>query len=84
MIEEDFMKTVKISEFRKHVKHYIDLSAEEDIHITKYGKTIAVLSKSNDEYYQTLFNLYGCLKDADDGKNYKDVIGEEIMKRCGY
>lgn len=78
------MYHISITEFRKNVNHYIELCKTESICITKYGKEVAVLSSSDTHYYQTLLKLYGCLRKGDAGQNYKDIIGEEIMKRCGY
>lgn len=36
---------------------------------------------SNKKYHQLLDNLCGCLKEADNGKDYKEMVGEEIIKR---
>ena len=36
---------------------------------------------SNEEYRHLLNTLYGCLKEADNGKEYKEMVGEEIIKR---
>ncbi len=77
------MRRVNVTEFRNSLSHYIELSSKEEIHITKNGEVVAVLSSPNTNYYQTLTKLCGCLKDDSDDE-YKDMIGEEIMKRCGY
>lgn len=34
---------ITVTEFRRHVDHYLDLSKYEDIYLTKYGKIISVL-----------------------------------------
>lgn len=78
------MRYINITEFRKNFSHYIKLCEKEDICVTKNGETVAVLSNPDKKYYQTLFELCGCLKEKDTGENYKDIIGDEIMKRCGY
>ncbi len=36
---------------------------------------------SNEEYQQLLDSLCGCLKDADNGEDYKKMIGDEIIKK---
>lgn len=36
---------------------------------------------SNKKYHQLLDNLCGCLKEIDDGKDYKEMIGDEIIKK---
>ena len=76
------MIKVNVTEFRRKLPHYIKLCSTEEILITKRGKVVAVLSNPDSSYYNTLFKLYGCLEDG--GENYNDMIGEEIMKRCGY
>lgn len=78
------MIIVSVTEFRKNISHYIKLSASENIHITRKGKTVAVLSHPDKEYSQNLLDLYGCLKDHDTGEDYDKMIGQEIMRRCGY
>ena len=78
------MCRVNVTEFRNNISHYIELSSKEDIHVTKNGEVVAVLSNPKNQYYQTLIRLCGCLKDHDTGEDYDDMIGEEIMKRCGY
>ena len=35
-------------------------------------------------YLESLTNLYGCLAEGDNRSNYDELIGEEIMRRCGY
>ena len=75
---------VNVTEFRNNISHYIGLCSTEDVKITKNGEVVAVLSGPDSQYYQTLVKLCGCLEKTDDGSDYKDMIGEEIMKRCGY
>ena len=62
----------------------MNLCLTEDIHITKYGKDVAVLSNSDTKYDQNLANLFGCLKDGDTGEDYDELIGKGIMEKCGY
>ena len=78
------MCQVNVTEFRNNISHYITLCLTEDVQITKNGEVVAVLSNPDKKYYQTLVRLCGCLKEYDSGEDYKDMIGEEIMKRCGY
>ena len=76
------MCKVSVTDFRNKLSYYIELSEIEDIHITKNGEVVAILTSPNKDYYQKLSNLYGCLKDCDTVEDYKDVIGEEIIKKC--
>ena len=78
------MCSVNVAEFRNNLSHYIGLSSFEDVLITKNGETVAVLSNPDKKYFDTLIKLCGCLKETDNNEDYNDMIGEEIMKRCGY
>lgn len=75
---------VNITKLRDNLKHYIDLSIKEDIYITCNDKVVAVLSNPSDRAFAKFMSLEGCMKDYDDGKEYDDIIGEEIVKKCGY
>ena len=75
---------VNVTDFRNNISHYIERSMNEDIHVTKNGEVVAVLSNPNNSFYQTLVRLCGCLKEGDNGESYDDMIGEEILRRCGY
>lgn len=78
------MRRINITEFRRNLSHYIDLCSTEEIQITKNGEVVAVFSGPDSKYFESLTNLYGCLQNGDDGSNYNDLIGQEIMRRCGY
>ena len=77
------MKTISVTEFRNNLAHYIDLSRKHDIAITKNGEVVAILSDPDNSYYQSLIKLYGCLKDIDSKESYEDIIGDEILSKCG-
>ena len=74
------MRQISITEFRKNLSYYLELCAMEEVRITKYSEVVAVLSRPDTKYYETLTRLYGCLKDCDTGQDYDEMIGEEIMK----
>lgn len=78
------MCRVNVTEFRKNIFYYLDLSSKENIHITKNGNVVAVLSKPNGSYYDNLVSLCGCLKENDTGEDYDEMIGKEILKKCGF
>ena len=78
------MCRINVTEFRKNLFHYIKLSSTEDVQITNNGEVVAVLSSPDKQYCQTLLDLCGCLKDDDNGDDYKDIIGEEILRKCGF
>ena len=78
------MCSVNVTEFRKNIFHYIELCSKEDVQVTNNGVVVAVLSNPDKKYYQTLVKLCGCLKENDTGEDYKDLIGEGIIKKCGF
>ena len=75
---------VTATELKKNLSHYLKLSEVEDVHVTKNKKVIAVLTNPKTSAFESFFKLEGCLKDYDTGEDYKDMIGEEIMKKCGF
>ena len=78
------MCRVNVTEFRNNIFHYLDLCLTEDVCVTRNGEIVGVLSGPDKKFYQALASLSGSLKDIDDGIDYNDMIGEEILKRCGY
>jgi hypothetical protein len=78
------MCKVNVTEFRKNIFHYIELCSSEEVHVTKNGEVVAVLSNPDNSYYKALYRLCGSLADVDNGKDYKEMIGEEILKKCDY
>ena len=78
------MRHVNVTEFRNNISHYIGICSSEDVLVTKNGEIVAVLSGPDNAYYQTLIKLCGCIKESDSSQKYDDIIGEEIMRRCGY
>lgn len=78
------MRRVNVTEFRNNISHYVDLCLVEDVYITKNGEVVAVLSNPNSAFDRSLSRLCGCLKDYDTHEDYDEMIGEEIMKKCGY
>ena len=75
---------VTATELKKNLSYYLSLAQTEEVHITKNKKVIAVLSNPKLSGIERLLALKGCLKDIDDGRPYDEMIGEEIMKKCGY
>ena len=78
------MCCVNVTKFRDNVAYYIELSKTENVYITKNGETVAVLSDPSSIAFNNFMNLYGCMKDNDENKSYKDMIGEEIAKKCDF
>lgn len=78
------MCSVNVTDFRNNISHYISLSKKENVQITKNGEIVAILSSPDNQYYEALFRLAGALKINEPIKDYKEMIGEEIMRKCGY
>ena len=78
------MCRINVTEFRKNLFHYIELCSKESVQITSNGEVVAILSNPDKQYYQSLVELCGCLKDHDTGESYEDLIGEGILSKCGF
>lgn len=78
------MSRVNVTEFRNNISYYIELCSKEDVYVTKNGEVVAVLSNPDTKYYQTLVRLCGALQEGDTGETYDEMIGKEIMNRCGF
>ncbi len=78
------MCRVNATELRSNLFHYLELCKTEDVQITKNGDVVAVLANPNKNYYESLLKLCGCLKEYDSGEDYDEMIGEGILKKCGY
>ena len=74
------MHYVNITKLRKNLKHYIELSKDEDIYVTSNNEVVAVISNPKDKAFNELLSYFGCLKESDDGKPYDEILFEEIMK----
>ena len=77
------MQTISVTELRKKLSYYINVLKTDDILITKCGKVVAVLSRPQNKYDEALIRLFCCLKTTDTKEDYKEMIGDEILKRCG-
>lgn len=75
---------VTATELKQNLSHYLELSSTEPVYITKNKNVIAVLKNPRDEAFKDFFKLSGSLKEYDDGRDYKDIVGDEVMKKCGF
>ena len=76
-------ETISITELRKKLSYYINVLKTDDILITKRGKVVAVLSRPQNKYDEALIRLFCYLKTTDIKEDHKEMIGDEILKRCG-
>lgn len=77
---------VTATELKNNLSYYLEKSKEEDVYITKNNKVISVLINPQ---LNALYRLEGLIKELDikedlGDRDYKDIVGEEIMKKCGY
>ncbi len=79
----DIMCYITATELKKNLGHYLQLCNSEDICVTKNKKVIAIISNPDDKALKNFFSLRGVLKDESD-KDSKEIVGEEIMKKCGF
>ncbi len=52
---------VSVTELKRHLKKYLDLSQEEKVYITRKGKTVAVLSGVHEDRVETMKSLFGII-----------------------
>ena len=78
------MCRITSTELKNNLSYYLELSSKEDILVTKNGKVISIMSSPRDKNYLEFKKLKGCLAEYYDGRDYKEIIGEEIAKKCGF
>ena len=75
------MHYVTEQELQKNLDYYLELSAKEDVFITRNNKVVSVLVSPQDKGYFDFMKLEGCLSKYDDGTNYEEMIADEILKK---
>ena len=78
------MCKITSTELKNNLSYYLELSSKEDVIVTKNNRIISVLINPKDRAFKDFMELEGCMKSFDDGKDYKEIIGDEIYKKCGY
>ena len=79
---------VTATELKNNLSYYLEKSKEEDVFVTKNNQVISVLVNPQ---LRALYEAERIIKslniqesEEDKKKYYKELIGEEIMKKCGY
>lgn len=76
---------ITATEFKKRLGYYMELSNKEDVYVTKNNKVITVLVSPEDKALQNFLALEGILYSPEVEKKTNDeILGEEILKRCGF
>ena len=76
--------TITVTELRKKLNHYLKVSENEVIYITKHNKIISALSSPQAHAIDELLKLKGILEEYDDGKPYEDMIGEALLEKYSW
>ena len=80
-MEVKIMCYVTATELKNNLSYYLTLSSKEDVYVTKNNKIISVLSNPQDKALENFLSLRGQFGTLDENIDYKDIIGEEIMKK---
>ena len=77
---------VTATELKNNLSYYLEKSKEEDVFVTKNNQVISVLVNP---HLRALDNLEAIIKNTEAkedlrDKDIKELIGEEILKKCGY
>ena len=82
---------VTATELKKNLSYYLKKSSEEDVYITKNKKVICVITNPQYSAFLEAVSFVEKLekyeRPKDENGNYmsdKDIVGEEIMKKCGF
>lgn len=76
---------VSSTEVRNNFAHYLKLSESEDVFVTVNKEVVAVITNPKTKALEEFEKCRGYFKDIDTSNiDYKEMIGEEIMKKCGY
>lgn len=71
---------ITATEAQKNFGKYLELSATEDIVITKNGKEVAILSNIKERNMETLRSFKGILKGHD--INLESIKNERLARQC--
>ncbi len=52
---------VNVTELKRNLKKYLDLSQSERVYITRNGKVFTVLCSMKEERVKTMESLFGCI-----------------------
>ena len=75
------MKTIDIHDFEKNLDYYLELSNEEDILVTDGNKELTVLTSPSKIGLANLLSCYGIMAKYDDGRDYREVLTDELVKK---
>lgn len=69
---------VTATEFKSNIGKYLALVANEDVFITKNGKSVAKLSSTKQDKVDAMISLFGII--ANDGSSLEQVRDERLAR----
>ena len=75
---------ITATELKNNLGYYLELSQKEPVYISKNGKTITCLFSHEEAAHNSFMQLRGCLASNDDGKDYDEMLFEEMKKKCTF
>ena len=75
---------VTSTELKKNLSHFLALSQQEEVYITKNGKIIAVLSDPKAKSFFDFLEFHKTIIDHEPGAKDEDLLLEGIEKKCGF
>lgn len=73
---------ITATELKNNLSHYLEMSANEDIYITKNNKVISVLMSPQLRALLDVEKMVGEMEiDYPEGKTYEDIIAEGLMEK---
>ena len=70
---------ITATELKKNLGHYLELSNQEDIFVTKNNKVITVLTSPRDKAFAAFLNMQGALGLCESDPSGTDELAEGII-----
>ena len=78
------MRVITATELKKHLGYYLELSAKENVYVTKNNRVITVLSNPQDAALNDFLSLRGILKTPEtEGFTSDELLGKAILEKYG-
>ena len=75
---------ITATEFKNNLGYYMELSAKEDVYVTKNNKVITVLTNSEKHKLALINELRGSFGDVDKDIDYDEILKKELLNKCTY
>ena len=74
---------VTATELKKNLSHYLALSENEDVYVTKSGKIISVLMNPKERALYDFFSFHKTIQVIEKDESDDESLAAELMKKCG-